>query len=495
MIPNSNAPFPFTLSVPSSFRMLWLFLILSVFSWVSGSGAYAQTMDNRAFAAALAHINQEEWPQAEGLLKFLLSENPAMHRARLELAMVYVQMAQHQKAKAQFETLLSINEVPAPVKHNIRQQLLQLSKPPGKDTQQAKPLNADANGNANRGASSHKTNGSVQLSVGYDDNVRFSSADYFLEEDPLLDGLFLELDDGELIYIAPDGLAYDIDGNPLLGDDLPDDDLFVDFATLGLAQQDRENRFIEAKLNLHHQYQFATTPDLTWHNKLSLQTTENQQHSAYNKTQMRLETGLSQRLSDQWTWTVVAHHRLLERDGQVQIRAWSVNPELTYYNDWGSWTLGLEWMNREYEDSLIVSGDIETFYYGFSSTIRSISGKWSKLFWHNDLLLLAQLEYSDNNADDDFNYQGTHITLASVYDFQTHWSLLLSASYFNQDYSEVGDGPLDDKSRTLRGKLTYSVNDATELFLAGERAIRTSDVYGGIKSDKSLMQVGVELAF
>ena len=460
-------------------------MLLMITTWTWSPSSHAQTMDNRMFAAAMAHIEIKEWPQAEGLLKFLLSENPQMHRARLELGLVYLKMGNTEKAHQQFEVLLSKTDVPENVKQNIRQMMSQSAAASQPEIAKSANIPAtDAEPETNQ-SYEHLVQGSLQLSVGYDDNVRYSSADYFLEEDPFLDGVFLELDDGELVYVAPDGFVYDIDGNLLF-----ENDGFVDFGS-----PDSSNRFLEARLNLNHEYRFSSMTGLTWHNKLSLQNTDNHEHSQYNKTQVRLETGLSQRISDSWKWSVIAHHRLLERDGQVQIRAWGIDPELTYYNNWGSWTLGFEWMDRQYEDSIIVTGDIETFYFGFSSTIREISAKWSKLFWDNDLLLLAKFEYSDNNADDDFNYKGTRYTFASVYDFHTDWSLLLSATRFRQDYSEVSDGPLDDTSTSFRAKLTYSLNDSIDLFLAGERALRTSDVYGGIKSDKSLVQLGAEVAF
>lgn len=490
MIPSSKPTFPanakalrchFSACSKLSFiTLLWLLLC---------SNSFAQTSENRMFSAAMEYIKQEQWPQAEGLLKFMLDESPEMHRARLELGLVYLKSGKIQSAEQHFQLLLSNSDVPAAVKHNIRQFLdehkaatsaIKGSPPPKSAPEESMPSQAN-DGNETK----QQIRGELQLSAGYDGNVRYSSADYFLEDDPYLDGVFIELEEGELVYLAPDGFVYDIDGTLLYESDEP----------FEFNPPDSSNYFIEAGLKLHHQYQINSENDLVWHNALSLQTTDNAQHSQYNKTQMRLETGLSWQITENWQGSVVAHHRLLERDGKVQIRATGIDPELTYYNAWGSWAVRLMWMERQYEDSVFITDDIETVYFGFSSTIREVSLKWSKLFLSNKLLLLTRLDFSDNKADDDFNYKGTRLTLASVYNFNSNWSLLVSATKFNQDYSESAGENLHDTSTSIRAKLTYYLNDDFRLFLAAERALRNSDVYGGINSDKSILQMGAELTF
>ncbi|BDX04886.1 hypothetical protein [Planctobacterium marinum] len=467
--------------------------LLFLFYLCQTSHILAQTADNPVFAAALAHIEKEELQQAEGLLKYMLADAPDMHRARLELGLIYLKLQKTQQAQAQFEILLNHPDVPEAVKQNINRLMANKNianqkavEPPSPNTSDTHPTPAITTAIITKNKhNKHHFSGELQLSAGYDDNVRFSSADYFIEDDPFLDGLFLETEEGELIYVAPDGFIYDLEGNLLY-----ENDGLYEFTSL-----DSSNAFVEGRLKLNHQYQFADDYTLTWHNSLLLQTTDNQQHPQYNKTQMRLETGITWQTAETWKWSVFAHHRLLERDGQVQIRATELRPQVTYYNAWGSWELGLSWMGRQYEDSVIVTDDIETWYYGFSSTIREVSLKWSKLYYNNKLLLLTRLDYSDNNADDDLDYKGLRLTFASVYDFAPDWSLLLSATRFNQDYSDSIDEPLDDTSTSLRGKLTYQLNDSTSLFLSTERAFRDSDVYGGIKSDKSLIQIGAELRF
>lgn len=502
MIQNSSHNYFFTLlhgfghrrkTVTKPLMLFFVFMVSFGFPFI---GVQSQTMSNPTFADAMAHIEKGQWLQAEKLLTSLLTQHPNLHRARLELGLTYIQLKKLEQAKQQFEKLLASPDVPDNVKQNIRQMMVEnidnenrnssssFNNAPSTTTEHQKTTSAPTSNKP------HQIEGSVQLSVGYDDNVRYSASDYFLEDDPLLNGVFFDLEDGSFVFIAPDGFVYDEDGNLLFENN--------DFIDLG--NPDRKNSFTEARINLNHQYQFdnrLTKPrqTLSWYNNLALQATDNQQLSSYNRLQMRLETGLTWQIAEPWKFDIEAHYRLLERDGKVQIRSWGIDPTMTYYNQWGSWTVGLQWMRREYEDSLVVTGELETLYEGFNNDIKGISGKWSRLFWDNRLLLLTRLELTDSNASDGFDYKGTRLTIASVYNFRPDLSLLLSASEFNQDYSELGDGPLDDDITTFRSKITYQMSESVGVFLSGERAIRTSDIYSGIKSDKTLWQLGVQLDF
>ncbi len=471
---NQSQGFKRPQATPLQLFCLW---IISLFP---ASDTIAQTMDNPNFAAAMAEVEQGQWQKAQALLNGLITQNPSLHRARLELGLVYIRLGKPKKAKYHFLTLLNETNVPEVVKHNILQLLPEIDAQIVGTTKNNTDEVADK-----QPAQEHMYDGSFQLGLGYDDNVRHSSADYFLEDDPFSVGLFLELEDGSEVFVSPDGFVYDIDGNLLF-----ENDGFVD-----LGNPDRSNAFAEAKLTLNHQYAIPAVQDISWHNSLSLQATQNQDHTDYNRLQARIDTRFSWRTSEQWKWSVQAHYRQLQRDGKDQIHAYAIDPELTYFNPWGSWSLGLQWMRRKYQDSIVISGELESFYPGFTNTIRAISAKWSKLFFDTDLLLLAKFELSDSSASDGFDYKGTRLTLASVYNLNQDCSLMLSASRLKQDYSEVSDFPLHDDSTALRTRLSYALTDSTELFLAGERALRQSDVYGGIKSDKSQWQLGFEMAF
>ncbi|MBE1300292.1 MAG: hypothetical protein GJ680_10360 [Alteromonadaceae bacterium] len=434
-----------------------------------------------SFAEAMQQIESGKWQEAESILKAILVENSQQHRARLELGLVYIQLGKRDAALQAFQIILNEPSVPENVKQNVRQIIHETQPVLAEETTLG--TSTTVTHLSSETPQKHKFSGAISFSSGYDDNVRYSSSDYFLEDDPQLDGIFLNLGEDEIVYIAPDGFVYDIDGNFLF-----ENDGFIDFGT-----RDRDNIFIEGKVTFKHQYQFKN--GWRWQNEVVVNATENVEHGLYNKEQLRIETGVDDNLSDNWKWSVVAHYRHLRRDGKTQIRASGIAPEITYFNRFGSWTFGFEWMSRDYEDSVIITGDIESLYYGFESTIRAISSKWSKLYFDNSLLLFTQVELSDNNASDGIDYKGTRITLAAAYDFNEQWNLLLSATDFKQDYSEFGDFPLDDTSSTFRGKLSYQYSSNTEFFLSGERAYRNSDIYGGIKSDKSLFQLGFERSF
>ena len=454
-------------------------LIILLFTF-SPSG-HSQTAQDPKFTLAMQYVGAGNWQKAEDLFKAILADNPQQHRSRLELGLVYAKLNKHQQARNEFQTLLAHPAVPDKVKDNIRRLLQQLP-----DSSSHSPANIDVTSPNNEQSSSpHQFSGNLQLSIGYDDNVRYSAADYFMEDDPFLNGVFLDVDEDSPVFVAPDGFVYNEDGNQLFAND----------GFFDLGNPDRENRITEARIDLEHQYRFDFTTHLTWHNQLSMQTTDNAQLSNYDRLQLRFESSLAWRFSPYWKLEVAAHHRLLERNSQVQVRAFGLTPELTYYSELGSWTVGMQWMRREYEDSLFVTGEVESVYAGFDNKISSLSGKWSDLFWNQSLLLLAKIELSDSNASDDFDYKGRRFTLASVYKFNDQWNLLLSADDFHQDYSESVGGPLDDDISTFRSKLTWQISDDLAVFVAGERAIRTSDIYGGLKSDKTVTQLGIEYQF
>ena len=95
---------------------------------------------------------------------------------------------------------------------------------------------------------------SVDFATGYDSNVRFSFGDYFLEDDPYVDGTYIALSDGTVIFYAPDGNVYDQAGN------LIDPALF----NIDLGPRKQDTGYVEAKLLLEHERKFE---GLDWSSK------------------------------------------------------------------------------------------------------------------------------------------------------------------------------------------------------------------------------------
>ena len=464
---------------------------LFIMCLVTAGHGQSQTLDDPLFASAMAHVEKGEWQQAEGLLKHQLSQNPDLHRARIELALVYVHLQQISLARLHFDKLLKVEALPDNVRRNIQQLRAQLDEPEPEVVPTG--LQAESEQGASAG---HQVQSYLQVGWGYDSNVRFSSGDYFLEDDPFLDGVFVELEDGMLVYVSPDGFVYDANGVPL----------FENNGQFNLGDSDKGNMFAEAKLAVAHEYDFGRQNSLNWHNSMSIQASENAEFSDFNKMQVRLETGLDWQVSEQWKSSVAVHHRFLKRDGQVLIRVSGIEPELTYYTPWGSWTLGLEWMQRDYEDATTVNGDFILEFRGFETQTRGVSAKWSRLFWDNDLLLLGKIEYLDSNSSDGFDYEGYRASAAMVWDITENLSWSLSATHFHQDYSDVyaqsDQSPeefvpvdLEDESTIFRSRLSYALSPRWEFFVAAERATRTSDIYGGISSNKTSIQAGMKVSF
>ena len=472
-----------------------LISMLVVFSTLLTSHqSQAQTLDDPAFAAAMGHIEKGEWRQAEGVLLYMLSVNDKLHRARLELAIVYTQVNETEKALLHFDTLLNEDNIPKNVKQNILQLRSQIDIPQERHTQDNSSPRLSSNDaaietqqtlSAAAQQRSHRVNGHVQASIGYDDNVRFTSGDYFLEEDPYIEGVFIILPDGMEVYVSNDGYVYDIYGNQLFEND----------GFINLGNSDSSNAFTEFDLGVEHQYQFGQFGNIHWHNSFSVQAKENEHHAEYNRLQIKLATSLDWRFHEQFSAAITLRHRLVKRSGNMQIRATSIEPNITYYSTFGSWDLGFKWADKVYEDSVFIDGDLYTFYSGFDTQLRSVTGKWSKLFWDESLLVLAKIEFSDSNASDGFDYKGIKATAGIAYDINESWNVLLSIIESEQDYSEITEGKLKDKSTTFRSKLNYTFNDHIDVFFSSERAMRSSDVYGGIDSDKSLLQLGIKLNY
>lgn len=448
----------------------------------------AQTLDDKLFVEAMRHIEDRQWAKAEAILEFQLEQNESWHRARVELAVVYAKQGKTKLALSEIDRVLNLDSLPQAVRNNVesvRQEVVNASTAPPPLTNAG--LQVKTSENILNTEPEHKVESSLEFSFGYDDNVQFSSGEYFFNDDPFLDGVFLEQEDGTIIYIAPDGFIYDIQGNQL----------FENNGMYDLGDPDRSNSFIESSLYVQHVYHANRWNDFKWKNSLQVQANENQKFSDFNKLQFKLNSQLSWQLTDRLKLELEGRHRLLKRDGKVQVKSTGIEPRLTYYTEMGSWELGYEFLKRKYEDAFFTQGDFISVFNGFESDTITYSFKWSNLFLNNKLLLLAKLEYLDSNSSDNFDYTGTRTTLAAVYSINERWTWSFSALNFDQKY-EPANGFLTDQnddSQIFKTKLSYDISDSIELFISGERGLRSSEFYGGIQSDKSLTNLGIKFRF
>ncbi|MDG1753159.1 MAG: hypothetical protein P8I03_16095 [Thalassotalea sp.] len=442
---------------------------MSVFSPIQLKAATVE----QEFSAAMNHVKNEEWPQARNLLEQVLQNKRDLHRARVELALVYIRLGQKNLAKNQLKQVLDTDGLPPNVVANIRRIYQQLLE---ECLQQPETVNTE-----------HIFNGYASFAMGADSNVRFSSGDYFLEDDPLLDGIFIELESGDFAYISPDGYVYDIEGNQL----------FENNERYDLGSPNNDTYFTEASFGLGHKVNLESIPTLTWHNKVNVKSTYNKDFNEYDKLKANFNTSLQWHFNEQDSIQSSFDYKLLKRDGQVHVQNGGIGFVFSHFGQLGSWEVGAHWLKRKYHDTSVERGDIITEYIGFDSITRSASLKWSNLFFDNKLLLFSQIESSENKANDYSHYRGLKLSIASVYSFTSDLKLSITASKLALKYSRLNgfDDNLKDQSNIIKAKLTYRINDELELFLNGHKASRKSEVYGEIKREKSILKVGFTYKF
>lgn len=493
MSQNSNLMFCKHTLCGASWSCIGIFISALLFS----AHTRAQTYEDPLFAAAMQHVDKQEWQKAEALLEFQLSQNNDLHRARVELALVYAKQSKFELARKNLDQVLAVKELPDNVRTNIYRIRQRLAQDNASTTLEvtAAPADKAVDIPAETG---HKLKSYAEVAIGHDDNVRFSSDDYFVQDNPFQDGVFIQNPDGMVFFVAPDGFIYDEMGNQVASND--------GFIDLGLHAPD--NTFYEASLNFDHSYTFGGEHKLKWYNQVDILASENAEFSSHNKLQVKLNTGFNWLLSDQVKADVGVLHRVLKRNGVVQVRGTKITPALTYYNHWGSWELGFSWQQREYEDATFTFGDFNSYFYGFETKSRSLSTKWSNLFLDNDLLLLGKLELQDSNASDGLDNKAVKATAIMLYSFNDDWKWQFSASRLLREYkSEVvvsgGDNFIGDvitenrkdRSITFKSRLSYDINSHWQAFLSAERGMRRSAIYNGIESDKTQVKLGLRLNF
>lgn len=448
-----------------------------------------QTEVDKLFTLGMTQSKSNNWLEAKDTFESLLQLNENLHRARVELATVYMHLNEHHLAITQFDKVLSLTDLP----ENVRKNILNLK------IQALTELNQKLAAQVNKKDNNSTFIGSAEIGLGYDDNVRFSFGDYFLEDDPYYDSYYVELSDGTLLIIANDGYVYDMDGNQLFEND-------GQYETTNVK---KGSQFNELRLNLHHKYAFNSDNNITWNNALNLKKTNNVDLQTYSKFQIKLDSEINWKLNKKIEMSYLAHYRLLQRDSQTQVQSYGLEANLAYFNALGKWQVGFNWMDRIYEESFIERDIYAYIFDEVKSNTRSLSLAWSKLFLNNDLLLLAKFDYLDINEQTqypDFDYYeeynnsdhtGIKYSSAIIYSFTPDLKLSFTMLSLTLDYSDdfTYFGEQQDKSSAIKSKLIYSLNDSFDIFLVAEKTKRNSDQYEGVQSDKFLFKAGVRLNF
>lgn len=449
---------------------------------------FALTFANLAYALspfdkAMQYVEQGKWLQAETLLQYQLEIAPSHHRARLELAMVSMQMEQYSQAKENLLTLLEVKELPENVKFNIDVMLEQVSaKRPSavtlktKDSEELAPATSSTSPNQNWSAS-------VDFAAGYDSNVRFNFGDYFLEEDPYTDGTYIALTDGSYIFYAPDGNIYDQAGNWL------DPDMY----NIDLGPREQDTAYVEAKMQLEYERKFD---NLDWNTQLLIQNSDNVDFNDFDKLLVKLHSRMTWQLSTNSDFTLDFEHRNLKRGGEKLLTSHAIGFGYNWVANYGTFGLYTQYMERKFYDSQTQRGNLRTLFKGFENDTATLGFTWSKLFMDKRLLSQLNVEYKDSRASDDLDYKGMSTKLALVYRLTDKWNIAGYISNFRQvyDYRE-NIGRAVDKSLKFGTKLDYQFDTDKEIYLGFGKGLRSSDIYGDISSDKVDVKLGMKMTF
>jgi len=426
----------------------------------------------------MEHIKNERWIQAEAILEAQLSVNPEWHRAKIELAVVYAKLAKYDEALMILDQVLNLENLPDNVKNNLQSIR--------NDVQVQNEISLAATMESSDSHLAHSFSGHIELATGIDDNIYFSSDEYFIEGDPYIDGIFFVDDQGNEFFLSPDGYTYDGQGNLL----------FRTSDVYDLGDPDKGTVFNEYNLSMLHNYS-SINETLTWQNRLNLQTSDNVEYSDFNRQQVKFESTVKWAISDQTKITALANHRLLKRDGIVQIRNSGLQAGISYFSQYGSWEFAAKVSKRTYEDANYIRGDFVTNFAGYDTDLQSAFVKWSKLFFENSLLLYAKVEYIDSKSTDGFENTGIRTTSAFVYSFATNWKWSTTITNYEIDYKT--DGEFDsfsfDDSLLIHSKLALTLDENWDVFVAAEYGERSSGIFGLVESEKKLMKLGIRFKF
>lgn len=433
----------------------------------------------RAFDQAMQHVERGEWVAAEALLNYQLSQSPEQHRVRLELALTQMQLTKYSEAKSHLLALTQMSELPDNVRFNIELLLNEINK----KQQQVAPTSA------------HQWGLVGSLATGYDDNVRFSFGDYFLDDDPYLDSFYFVLPDGKEYFISEKGYLYSLDGEIVMPDELG-----IDIAPF---IEKPNTTFIESTAQVKYNY---IGERVTWKNNLLIRNIDNYDFSDYDKLLYKLDSELVWPISSDKEIGVQLEQRNQFRGGQPQIKSSAIKLGYRFFFDTSEWHVYGQYMDRTFETIEVKFGDFSYTNYGFDNTSWALGVEWNKLLYNNHLLAKVQFELKNNDASDGLNYQGGILKTALVYQITDEWSAVGYAHFFQQDYKQSdlenvygleadSDIASIDKSLRIGAKIEYQMSEHLSTFLSTDWGERSSDIYWGVHSNTVRIKLGFNYEF
>ncbi|WP_372769476.1 hypothetical protein [Pseudoalteromonas sp.] len=438
-----------------------------------------QRLAKTVFEQAMEHIEHGQWAAAETLLSYQLSQTPEQHRVRLELALTQMQLAKYSDAKTHLLALQKISELPDNVRFNIDLLLNEINQ--RQQTEQFSVI---------------QQWGLIgSLAMGYDDNVRFSFGDYFLDDDPFLDSFYFILPDGKEYFISKQGYLYSLDGEIVMPDELGID--------LTPFIEKPNTNFIESAALIKYNY-FGKK--INWKNNFLVRNIDNADFSDYDKLLYKLDSELIWPLSSDKEIGVQFEQRNQFRGGQPQIKSSALTLGYRFFFDSGEWHLYGQYMDRSFETIEVQFGDFSYTNYGFDNKSWALGVEWNKLFYNNRLLAKVQFELKNNDASDGLKYQGGILKTALVYQITDDWSAASYVHFFQQDYNlsdlekiygldESNDVASIDKSLRIGTKIDYQLNEHLSAFLSADWGERSSDIYWGVHSSTVRVKLGFSFEF
>jgi len=267
---------------------------------------YQAALDARANGDLYGSIEQ---------LNSLLTQNPNLHRARLEIAVAYYRAAMYEKATTQAREVLSNPNTPKKVRETIELFLEQLEA--------IRIASTD-----NR----HSWTTSMSLGGGYDDNVN----------------------------AGPASESFDINGLSFVLD--PDDG-------------EQSDAFASISGRVNHSYRMPGTANIgsrpvqmLWQSSANIYRKEYQDEHAYTVDVVSVSTGLALVSRTNWRAKVDVKADYVRLGDDALALYTSLNPSYTWVSGKNEYTVQGQWMYREYMKDDDADREGERFLLGFDYT-------------------------------------------------------------------------------------------------------------------------------
>jgi hypothetical protein len=485
---NQLCPPTLPLSIKTKISVLLIYILSSLSSQV-----YGQTTVKTQFNQALTDIKQGNLKHAETILQDLLTQQPDLHRARAELALIQVKNQQWQRAKKNINRLLVVDDLPSAVR--VKLQRLNTTVQQHIDNQFKNKIIQPQ----------HTFDGAVQFSLGYDTDFTLGNISEFLldnngnlggidTENLITDSIFLSNICGEeqpcselfdlvasidqqAISVSPDGYTNQN------GEFISYNQLFNSVSSLETLPNELEDKggFSRNQLNFRHKYR-GTNDSYQWRNEVSLTVDTPFDNSLSYKQQIRVDSELSWRIKNNWQASGQIYYNDFRRDSEENFKYWGVQPELSYLSAFGRFSVRVDWLNKSFINQTTVQQN---------SVYSSLGLSWTTHFNNPDLLVNFNTGYADSNADNRFyDFTSKSVSVSTLYALNQKWEVYVA---INQTFFDFPTRP-SAKVKQLITSLNYSISENWHAFTSWEYN-RIGNIYNINYKNRSVFHLGVQWQF